>query len=292
MVVRTAGFRVSETDDLFLNVTDEGPTTNADLPDCPCTIYYGFCSKNDLSRGGFDKSAACVTQVDTMITMPWMVQCVPARNGGAEKYWCPKLLPTKCNPSKVQDPCDTSHLGSCSADVCGKGYTLKSRAQMPRICSTKECTQPECCVSCECKGDDSECCQGEEEEEYDGHELTCAQKVSELNLPTQMRMAAYSMDCGFGQADVNYGSAAFTLTQSGKKKICSDKCQSSPALQAIPANIFAEARDLSKECEDPALLSQLSPVGIFSAAAELDRLHKMCHDGLLDHDGKCTGKLC
>jgi hypothetical protein len=286
-------FRVSESADESLNVTADGPPTNAGLPDCPCTIYDGFCSKRDLQRGGFEKSAACVTQPDTLITMPWMVQCVPSRNGGVEKYNCPKLLPVMCNPSKVQEPCDTSHLGTGSAEVCKKGFTLKQYAHLPKHCNLGTCTQPECCVPCDCKGDASDpCCEGEEDEEYDGHELTCDEKVNEINLPTQMRMAAYAMDCGFGQADVNYGSVTFALTQSGKKKICSEKCQQAPALQALPENIFAEAQELSEECDNPALKSQLSPVGIFSAAAELDRLHKMCADGTLDADGKCVGKLC
>jgi len=261
-----------------------GAVVREDLPPCPCTIYEGFCSKTDLSRDG-NWGVACVSSENALITMPWQVQCVPAKNGGM-KYRCPKLLPVKCNPEAAPVPCDTSALADCTVDDCGPGFMLIQRARRPKHCGLHECTSGECCNKCTCvPGSASVCCQGEDaKEDLSGAvALSCPGKIKALAAPTTMRLSLFAQKCGFGQTDVYYGSNKFALTAVGKKKICSAQCQGVQDLAGAPLDVYVDAVSLSEECPDEvALKAQVSPVGIFAAAAALDQTWRDCASGLVD----------
>jgi len=264
-----------------------------DLPPCPCTIYEGFCSKTDLSRDG-NWGVACVSSEDALVTMPWQVQCVPAKNGGM-KYRCPRLLPVKCNPEAAPSPCDTSALADCTADDCGRGMMLIQRARRPKHCGLQECTAGECCNRCTCAaGSTSVCCQGKEaKEDFGGAAaLSCPGKIKALATPTTLRLSLFAHKCAFGQTDVYYGSKQFALTAVGKKKICSGQCQAVEDLAGAPHDVYADALVVSEECPDEvALKAQVGPVGIFAAAAVLDQTWRDCASGLVDTSSAGRSKV-
>merc|ERR1712137_399513 len=262
------------------------PLTNDDFPPCPCTIFSGFCSRWDLFRGGKEIGTACVADEDAIITMHWMVQCVPKWKNSLE-YQCPNHLPLKCDPSRVQDPCDTSMLGTCDASICGGGRQLKGKLELPRFCQINQCTEPECCnrcpeamsegASCTNKktGGDlpASCCEEHVDlEEYDSAEVDCNSALMKLATPTTRRLGIYQSACGFHSGDVDTGATSFALTKGGVQKLCSKDCQDLKSdLGQIPNNILATAKELSGRCtENVALHSQVGPVGLFSAATVLD----------------------
>jgi len=276
------------------------PLTNDDFPPCPCTIFSGFCSRWDLFRGGKEIGTACVADEDAIITMHWMVQCVPKWKKSLT-YSCPKHLPLKCDPFRVQDPCDTSMLGTCGKDTCGGGYQLKLKKHQPRFCHLKPCTESECCDACpkaKRKGDQcvdkksgdtlpDSCCQKHQDlDEFDETEVDCVNSLPKLIGPTTQRLGIYQSVCGFTSADVDTGATSFALSKRGVKKMCSSECQAmKSALGAVPPNILEKAKQLSDQCPDNvALHSQVSPVGVFSAASVLDSTFEACGRGTIDID--------
>lgn len=281
----------------------------SELPPCPCTIFMGFCSKRNVLHGGAQHDAsydewgtACVADEEAIITMPWMVQCVPTKKA-SRTYPCPKHLNVKCDPERVEDPCDTSALGSCDVSACGAGYRLKK--QLPRFCHLHECTPAECCDDCSeaemrdgvCKNSDGSqvpdsCCMDEEEEDESG-EFDCAHELKLIAGPTTLRLGAYGGICGFNSADVDVKEPVFTLTGRGRRKLCEEACQNAPALVAgVPDGVWQAAQDLQKKCpDDVALKSQVNPVGLFAAANELDKSWKNCGEaGEVDDDDAFVDK--
>lgn len=258
------------------------PASRAELPSCPCTIYSNFCDPADLHKDGQDWGVACVASEDALVTMHWMVQCVPIRAGGLE-YECPAHLPVMCDAERTQDPCDTSALGRCSAIVCEAGATMM--AEPPAFCQLGTCTHSECC---ECpSGGCGEAEQGAEIIE----ELSCADRILALAEPTTARMQAYMSTCEFSPADVDVSSPIFALTRAGEEKLCERPCQAAPVLIDSPLNIWAEAQSLATECDDAALTSQISPVGLFAAAFEMDTEWRACSDGSMHmHHGGNAGE--
>jgi len=272
------------------------PSSRAELPACPCTIYSGFCSRWDLGRGGSAWGAACVASADALVTMHWMVQCVPAWKQHLT-YPCPDHLSVKCDAERTQDPCDTSALGKCEADTCHAGSKPKSAHFTPVFCQLGACTQTECCEACpvgaslsgdQCMGADGAlphtCC----EEPHPGSEWdnqpTCDDQILSLSEPTAMRMQAYSQTCRFDTSDVDMSASKFALTTAGQRKLCEAPCQSSPDLMAAPMDIWGDAQSLAGRCENQALTSQISAVGFFAAAGEMDSVWRRCASGVVPAD--------
>ena len=50
-----------DADDIVLR---DIPASREELPPCPCTIYSGFCDRNDLHKDGEDWGVACVAAED------------------------------------------------------------------------------------------------------------------------------------------------------------------------------------------------------------------------------------
>lgn len=289
-------------------VVQSHPTSLAELPPCPCTIYSGFCSRYDLSTGGRPGNrhgeawgAACVAAEDSFVTMHWMVQCVPDWKNPLT-YGCPSHLSVKCDASRTQEPCDTSALGHCDSDTCKAGSMPK--VLFPAFCQLGSCTQSECCEACpagsagsagSCQGPDGAslpdtCCQEPEKGSEWDNTPTCQERILSIAEPTTMRMQAYSMTCMFNPSDVDMSAPKFALTPAGQRKLCEPVCQSSPLLQGAPMDVWATAQDLATECDDPALTSQISPVGLFAAAGEMDRIFRVCAEGgPLAADGETAG---
>lgn len=265
------------------------PASRAELPSCPCTIYSGFCSRWDLHVEGQDWGVACVAAEDALVTMHWMVQCVPIRAGGLE-YECPAHLPVMCDAERTQEPCDTSALGQCSAIECAPGRTTKS--EPPVFCQLSTCTQSECCEVCpsgasfqgsECVSLDGlrlhdSCCATAESGEEIIEEISCAARILALAEPTTARMDAYMTTCNFSPEDVDVSSPVFALTRAGEEKLCEAPCQAADVLIGSPTNVWAEAQSLATECDDLALTSQTSPVGLFAATFEMDTEWRACSD--------------
>lgn len=270
------------------------PTSRAELPPCPCTIYSGFCSRYDLSTGGrpgnrHDEAwgVACVASEDAFVTMHWMVQCVPAWKDPLT-YNCPEHLSLKCDAERTEEPCVTSALGKCDDDTCQAGSMPKEL--FPAFCHLGSCTQSECCDACpagssgsagSCKGPDGasiadSCCK----EVEGGSELdelpSCQEQILSLAEPTTMRMQAYSQTCMFNPSDVDMSAPRFALTPAGQRKLCEPACQASPALMEAPMDVWEVAQNLATECDDPALTSQISAVGLFAAAGEMDKVFRAC----------------
>lgn len=283
------------------------------LPPCPCTIYAGFCSRFDLSHGGTPGhrhdsedawGVACVASEDAFVTMHWQVQCVPDWKDPIH-YECPEHLSVKCDAQRTQEPCDTSALGRCDSDTCQGGSMAKEL--FPAFCHLGTCTQSECCDACpegsarsagSCQGPDGTtlpdtCCE-DAAQRPDG-ELddtpSCAERILSMSEPTTMRMAAYSTVCMFNPSDVDMSAPRFALTTAGRRKLCQAPCQASPALMGAPMDVLAAAQTLAGECDDPALTNQVSPVGLFAAAAEMDSAWRACAEGgvTFDDDDDSSG---
>jgi len=268
------------------------PASRDTLPPCPCTIYSGFCDRDDLKKDGEDWGVACVAAEDTFVTMHWMVQCVPIRAGGLS-YHCPAHLPLMCDAGRTQEPCDTSALGHCDAETCAAGYMLKDSLDLPLFCQLGSCTRTECCSECPagaslrgstCVGPSGQnlpdtCCMEEETGGEIVEAVSCPDQILALAEPTTMRMQAYINACQFGPADVDVSSPRFALTSGGRRKLCTDACQHHSVLAHAPENVFADAQSLATQCEDPALTSQISPVGLFAAASEMDTHWRACSEG-------------
>jgi len=267
------------------------PASRDELPPCPCTIYSGFCDRADLHKAGQDWGVACVAAEDAFVTMHWMVQCVPIRAGGLS-YHCPAHLPLMCDAARTQEPCDTSALGHCDDNTCAAGHMLKETLELPLFCQLGSCTQTECCAECpagassrgsRCVGPsgqnlpDSCCTEPEGEEIVDT--ISCPDQILALAEPTTMRMQAYMTACQFSPADVDVSSPHFALTTAGRAKLCEAPCQAAAVLADAPLNVWADARSVATQCEDPALTSQISPVGLFAAASEMDTHWRACSGG-------------
>jgi hypothetical protein len=56
-------------------------------------------------------------------------------------------------------------------------------------------------------------------------------------------------------------------------------------------DVLAAAQTLAGECDDPALTNQVSPVGLFAAAAEMDSAWRACAEGgvTFDDDDDSSG---
>jgi len=293
----TEAFRTHDAERLGLNVSI--PASNDDLPPCPCTIFASFCSRWDLFRGGKEIGTACVASEDAIITMHWMVQCVPKWKKSLA-YKCPNHLPLKCDPWRVQDPCDTSMLGKCDKETCTGGRMSKKKSELPRFCHLSPCTEPECCDMCPpakqdgdaCVGEDGAnlpqtCCEVHEDlDEFDGASMDCNQGLASLATPTTMRLGMYQNACGFNNGDVDTGASSFSLTKNGVVKMCDPKCVAvKDQLGKIPLNVLSDARELAAQCPDNlALQSQISPVGVFTAASVLDSTLEACAAGNIDID--------
>jgi len=84
----------------------------------------------------------------------------------------------------------------------------------------------------------------------------------------------------FNPSDVDMSAPKFALTPAGRRKLCEPQCQSSPVLMAAPDDVWGAAQSLAIECNDPALTSQISAVGLFAAAGEMDGVWRSCSQGL------------
>lgn len=276
------------------------PASRDELPPCPCTIYSGFCDRADLHKAGEDWGVACVAAEDAFVTMHWMVQCVPIRAGGLS-YHCPAHLPLMCDAERTQDPCDTSALGHCDDETCSAGHMLKETLELPLFCQLGSCTQTECCAACpagassrgsSCVGPSGQnlpdsCCMEPEGEEIQDT-LSCPDQILALAEPTTMRMQAYMTACQFSPADVDVSSPHFALTTAGRAKLCHAPCQAAAVLADSPMDVWADARGVATQCEDPALTSQISPVGLFAAASEMDTHWRACAGGSVPDAGDAT----
>merc|ERR1719160_1284891 len=85
--------------------------------------------------------------------------------------------------------------------------------------------------------------------------------------------------CQFSPADVDVSSPHFALTTAGRQKLCQAPCQAADVLADSPLNVWTDAQSLATQCDDPALTSQISPVGLFAAAAEMDTHWRACSEG-------------
>jgi len=119
----------------------------------------------------------------------------------------------------------------------------------------------------------------EEGGEIDGA-MSCPDQILALAEPTTMRMQAYMTTCQFSPADVDVSSPHFALTTAGRQKLCQAPCQAAAVLADSPMQVWADAQSLSTQCEDDAALtSQVSPVGLFAAAQEMDTHWRACAEG-------------
>lgn len=232
---------------------------------------------------------ACVASEDAFVTMHWMVQCVPDWKEPLT-YHCPEHLPQLCDAERVQEPCDTSALGHCDADTCKAGSMPKQL--FPAFCQLGKCTQSECCDACpeaslvdgRCRGADGArvpdtcCAEPESGSEWDTTP-SCDDRILALAEPTTARMQAYQSVCMFNPSDVDMGAPRFALTAAGRAKLCEAPCQAEAVLANAPEGIWGIAQNLASECSDPALTSQISPVGLFAAANELDSVWRACGGG-------------
>jgi hypothetical protein len=118
--------------------------------------------------------------------------------------------------------------------------------------------------------------------------ISCPDQILALAEPTTMRMQAYMTTCQFSPADVDVSSPHFALTTAGRAKLCEAPCQAADVLADSPLNVWTDAQSLSTQCDDPALTSQISPVGLFAAAQEMDTHWRACAEGSVvvgDDDG-------
>lgn len=177
---------------------------------------------------------------------------------------------------------------------------LKLRKELPRFCHLNPCTEPECCDECPparkdgdtCVGEGGDslpqsCCEDREDvDEFDVASMECGEAVGALTSPTTLRLGLYQSACGFGNGDVDTGASSFSLTKKGVQKMCSADCLAiADQLGNIPESILADAQDLAGRCADNvALQSQISTVGIFTAANVLDSTFKACAAGEMDID--------
>jgi len=279
-----------DADDIILR---DIPASRDELPPCPCTIYSGFCDPADLHKSGEDWGVACVAAEDAFVTMHWMVQCVPIRAGGLA-YHCPAHLPLMCDAGRTDSPCDTSALGHCDTDTCKAGHMLKESLELPLFCQLGSCTQTECCGACPsgatmqgagCSDGSQDlpdsCCEAIEEGGEIEEAISCPDKILALAEPTTMRMQAYMTTCMFSPADVDVSSPQFALTSAGRARLCAAPCQEAAVLAESPLNILADATALATTCDDPALTSQINPVGLFAAATEMDTHWRACASGFV-----------
>jgi len=289
------------------------PASREELPPCPCTIYSGFCDRNDLHKDGEedgwfssgsseDWGVACVAAEDAFVTMHWMVQCVPIRAGGLS-YHCPAHLPLMCDAERTQEPCDTSALGHCDAETCNAGHMLKESLMLPLFCQLGSCTQTECCGACPAGASSSgssctspsgqslpdSCCMDPDDGGEIEDTVSCPAQILALAEPTTMRMQAYMSTCMFSPADVDVSSPNFALTAAGAAKLCEGPCQAADVLTDAPLNIWADAQNVATMCDDPALTSQISPVGLFAAANEMDTQWRACASGGPQGGGSSDG---
>jgi len=261
----------------------------AGLPACPCTAMT-FCNRKHLVCNG----VGCVESADSVASQGYQVQCVPGRNGGI-KYYCPKLLPTKCNPDLTPTKCDFSAYGKCSPSSCDGGYMLKKMNKRARFCAMKMCTRGECCSKCppskfeggKCMYDQvhptthkktgrklvgpKTCCQ--KPSVIEGN--TCEDKIRRIISDTYTRYHEYEDSCHFNAiAHVNMGQSTFTPTKIGMSKITDEKCSHVQFSELPPEDVHQTARALAaNDCPgEAAFEKQLSPAGIFAATASLDRI--------------------
>jgi hypothetical protein len=110
-------------------------------------------------------------------------------------------------------------------------------------------------------------------------EISCPDQILALAEPTTTRMQAYMTTCQFSPADVDVTSPQFALTTAGRAKLCQAPCQAAAVLADAPLSVWAQAQSLSTQCDDPALTSQVSPVGLFAAAQEMDTHWRACAEG-------------
>jgi len=285
------------TDHKYTIAAETNPSSRAELPPCPCTIYSGFCSRYDLSTGGrpgnrHDEAwgVACVASEDAFVTMHWQVQCVPDWKDPLN-YPCPEHLSLKCDAERTEEPCDTSALGKCEADTCQAGAMAKELS--PAFCHLGSCTQSECCEACpsgstgsvgSCQGPDGAslpdtCCQQPETGSEWDNTPSCGERIMSIAEPTTMRMGAYSQTCMFNPSDVDMSAPRFALTPAGRRKLCEPQCQASEALKGAPLDVWGAAQNLATQCDDRALTSQISAVGLFAAAGEMDSVWRSCSEG-------------
>jgi len=109
--------------------------------------------------------------------------------------------------------------------------------------------------------------------------ISCPDQILALAEPTTLRMQAYMTTCQFSPSDVDVSSPHFALTTAGRQKLCQAPCQAAAVLENSPLNVLAAAQTLSTQCEDEALTSQISPVGLFAAATEMDTHWRACAEG-------------
>lgn len=203
-----------------------------------------------------------------------------------------------CDAERTQEPCDTSALGHCDDETCNAGHMLKETLELPLFCQLGSCTQTECCGACpagaasqggSCVGPSGtnlpeSCC-----EEAEGVEISdtisCPNQILALAEPTTMRMQAYMTTCLFSPSDVDVSSPHFALTSAGRQKLCEAPCQAAGVLADAPLNVWADAQGVATMCEDAALTSQISPVGLFAAASEMDTQWRACLEGSASQGG-------
>lgn len=237
------------------------PALREDLIPCPCTIWR-HCSVDDIAPEGKEPGVACVASPNAVVSMGHQVQCVPLRHGGLN-YYCPPVLPHKCDPGK---PCTETKLAHCYDDgVCETpAWMVKERTAA--FCPLTECTHAECC------DEGPVLVTAAPESPTPPQDLSCAEKIMVLAEPTMERLAAYESECKFSPGDVDLGQSEFQLTNAGKAKIWDEQCQSASALQDAPDDLYADAEALAQECPDARFSSQINPVGIFGTVGGLDKI--------------------
>ena len=99
-----------------------------------------------------------------------------------------------------------------------------------------------------------------------------------------MRMQAYTQNCMFNSADVDMSASKFALTTAGQRKLCEAPCQASTELMDSPMDVWGDAQSLAGRCENNALKSQISAVGFFAAAGEMDSVWRRCASGVVPTD--------
>lgn len=219
---------------------------------------------DDIAPEGEEPGVACVASPDPhgVVTMGHQVQCVPRRHGGLN-YYCPPVLPHKCDPGK---PCTETKLAQCGDDgVCETpAWMVKERTAA--FCPLTECTHAECCDQ------GPTLVTAAPEAPTPPQDLSCAERIMVLAEPTLERLGEYQSECKFSAGDVDLGQAEFHLTGAGKSKIWDEQCQAAPALQVAPDDLYADAQALAQDCPDAKFSAQITPVGIFGTVGGLDKI--------------------
>lgn len=236
------------------------PALRSDLTACPCTIWR-HCTFSDILPEGEEPGVACVASEDAIVSFHHQVQCVPVRNGGLN-YWCPPILPHKCDPGKQCIETDLAHCGDVDCET--PAWLLKERT--PTFCALTECTHAECCD----RG--PTLVTAAPNSATPPQDLSCRAKTKALAEPTLERLVAYTTECNFRSSDVDLGAGDLQLTKSGESKLWDEHCQGVLALQDSPDDVYADAQALLVECPNLRLKAQMNPVGVFGTTGALDRV--------------------